>query len=415
MSVINQMLKDLEQRNPEGKEHSAHPQNIATPQSAIKAILITAVTVLAFCLMAFYIWQLNNDNSTLKERNSLKLVAAQLTPEKNSPKSTEGKGVADQKTTSERQAKSSTVETTRTDALKQPAPVVSHIIEAPINKPIPTAKLGFFSQEKVTTAQPLTTKVVVNNSQNKETPAIQKTNAAHSDEHSHSETSSLSHSHNKAQTKVRKANKTIVKAKPKANVMSVSRRQLSADELAAQKLALAEKAIAAKQVTKAEKLLEEVVILTPKDSQTRKKLAALWFGRQAYQDASNLLSQGIALNGKDSSLREMKARIHLKQGQLTLALNTLKPLVKLENVQYQIMLANTAQQANHHESTAQAYRMLIAMQPDMGRWQLGLAVLYDKNSQFDLANEAYKKALTKNDLSVASEQFVQQRIQAIGY
>ncbi len=257
--------------------------------------------------------------------------------------------------------------------------------------------------------------MLVNNSQNKETPAIQKTNAAHSDEHSHSETSSLSHSHNKAQTKVRKANKTIVKAKPKANVMSVLRRQLSADELAAQKLALAEKAIAAKQVTKAEKLLEEVVILTPKDSQTRKKLAALWFGRQAYQDASNLLSQGIALNGKDSSLREMKARIHLKQGQLTLALNTLKPLVKLENVQYQIMLANTAQQANHHESAAQAYRMLIAMQPDMGRWQLGLAVLYDKNSQFDLANEAYKKALTKNDLSVASEQFVQQRIQAIGY
>jgi len=54
------------------------------------------------------------------------------------------------------------------------------------------------------------------------------------------------------------------------------------------------------------------------------------------------------------------------------------------------------------------------MQPDMGRWQLGLAVLYDKNSQFTLASEAYRSALTKNDLSISSEKFVKQRIQAIG-
>jgi MSHA biogenesis protein MshN len=167
-------------------------------------------------------------------------------------------------------------------------------------------------------------------------------------------------------------------------------------------------------VGKAEKLLEDVVIITPNDSQSRKKLAALWFGRQAYQDAVNLLSQGIALNSKDSSLREMKARIYLKQGQVNAALSTLKPLAKLKDEQYQIMLANTAQQAQQHDTAVAAYQQLISMKPDVGRWYLGLAVLYDKNSQFTLASNAYKQALTKSDLSISSETFAKQRIQVIG-
>ena len=78
------------------------------------------------------------------------------------------------------------------------------------------------------------------------------------------------------------------------------------------------------------------------------------------------------------------------------------------------MLANTAQQAQQNDIAIGAYQMLITMQPDLGRWQLGLAVLYDKNSQFALASKAYKTALTKSDLSISSEKFVKQRIEVIG-
>ena len=127
----------------------------------------------------------------------------------------------------------------------------------------------------------------------------------------------------------------------------------------------------------------------------------------------NLLSQGIALNGQDSSLREMQARIYLQQGQTRAALNTLKPLAGLKDEQYQIMLANIAQQTQQNEVAVAAYKVLITMQPEMGRWQLGLAVLYDKDSQFKLASKAYAQALAKNDLSISSENFIKQRIQAI--
>ncbi|AAZ25814.1 tetratricopeptide repeat protein [Colwellia psychrerythraea] len=402
MSVINQMLKDLEQRSPESNTDATQSGNVAVAHSPIKIALVTGFCVLAVCFLSFYVWQLISENNALKaEKITNKVNAVQMSSAKNRPEN-----ISSQINTSKQI--SSNENTVQND------PINVHVTKiydqqeiAPINGQIaePTDVNKVLSNNSAeTTAKLITAKPLVNNSASQVTP-VKKAKVI-ADTHSHSGDSS-GHSHDIVD---------IVKAKPKpkVNKMSVSRRQLSADELAEQKLVLAEKALAAKQIEKAEKLLEDVVIIRPSDSQTRKKLAALWFGRQAYQDAVNLLSQGIALNGKDSSLRQMKARIHLKQGQFTAALNTLKPLAQLKDEQYQVMLANTAQQAKQNKIAVDAYKMLIAMKPDIGRWPLGLAVLYDKNSQFELASMAYKKALTKNDLSVSSENFVKQRLQVIG-
>jgi MSHA biogenesis protein MshN len=418
MSVINQMLKDLDQRSPDINTNSTQSQQVTSPHSSIKIALITAIFVLVTCSMAFYVWQLNSENQALREQQNVK-ATTQLTSVQKLTTIT-----AATSNPPAREARPPRVATAQADTVKQSIPVVDHVPKAPISKPKPEQRPESRSEpsyqpQKVlptpitaTSALPLTSKAIVTNDSTKVTPATQVNSIVLSDDHTHTKDSNPNHSHNEPEAKISVVEK--VKPKAKSTAMSVSRRQLSADELAQQKLALAEKALAAKQISKAEKLLEDVVIIAPKDSQTRKKLAALWFGRQAYQDAVNLLSQGIALNGKDSSLRQMKARIHLKQGQATAALNTLKPLAQLKDEEYQIMLASTAQQAQHHKVAVKAYSMLISMQPDIGRWQLGLAVLYDKNSQFDSASKAYKTALTKNDLSVSSEQFVKERLQAIG-
>ena len=397
MSVINQMLKDLEQRSPEPNANSTQPSNVVQTHSPKNIIIVTSAFVLTLCLISFYIWQLISENNALKAQQLTKNVIGVATVKNeaaaiyNSP-------------TSLKQSSGNESKTPKAPIKLAVArvEVKQDVAEGNIQKIISNNAEDITSNKTVEKKQVMPLKPVLENGNSKITPA-KKTEALVA-EHSHSEGNS-SHSHTLIST---------VKPKPKTNKMTVSRRQLSADELAEQKLVLVEKALAAKQVEKAEKLLEDVVIIRPNDSQTRKKLAALWFGRQAYQDAVNLLSQGISLNSKDSSLREMKARIHLRQGQYTAALNTLKPLAGLKDEQYQVMLANTAQQANQNKTAVNAYKVLIAMKPDIGRWQLGLAVLYDKNSQFSLASKAYKKALTKKDLSVSSENFIKQRIQVIG-
>jgi len=395
MSVINQMLKDLEQRSPESNAHSTQSGNTPVAQSPIKIAVVTGIFVLTVCFISFYIWQLISENNALKaEQITNRTTVIESVSAKNSQINTFNK-------TSSNENKALNVpinvQVSKIDVQQKRVPVNGQSIES--------NDVKLLSNNRVeATTETIAAMPLVNNIDNQVTPAKKADVIA--DTHSHLGDSS-GHSHDVVD---------IVKSKPepKVNRMSVSRRQLSADELAEQKLTLAEKALAAKQIEKAEKLLEDVVIIRPSDSQTRKKLAALWFGRQAYQDAVNLLSQGIAIDGKDSSLRQMKARIHLKQGQFKAALNTLKPLAQLKDEQYQVMLANTAQQAQENKIAVDAYKMLIVMKPDIGRWPLGLAVLYDKNSQFELASMAYKKALTKNDLSVSSENFVKQRLQVIG-
>lgn len=400
MSVINQMLKDLEQRSPEPNANSIQSSKVVESHSPRKIVVITSICVLTVCLIVFYIWQLISENNALKSQkitNNMSVVGTVSV--RNKPEDINSSAITPKKVNdnenkvlkspiSQEVAKIEVKQQTSTVNVENTPPNKTQYVSS--NKPL----------EKIT--QVLSTKPLLDNSNSKITPA--KKAVALADEHTHSAGSS-GHEHTLS---------SADKPKPKANRMSVSRRQLSADELAEQKLVLVEKALDAKQIEKAEKLLEDVVIIRPSDSQTRKKLAALWFGREAYQDAVNLLSQGISLNSKDSSLRQMKARIHLKQGQFTAALNTLKPLAQLKDEQYQIMLANTAQQAKQNKIAVDAYKVLIAMKPDIGRWQLGLAVLYDKNSQFELASSTYKKALTKNDLSISSENFIKQRIQVIG-
>lgn len=405
MSVINQMLKDLDERSPEPINQAAVSGNVLPTHSTKNIIAVTAITVLITCFICFYVWHIISENNTLKA-------------EKASSQTTLEKSVAQVNSKNKVVATSKEESTTKATEVKKTPNNSSRVkddIEAAElgnNKEknsgsveiASSGQLAFKSTENEleNKLQPITAKAIQNNNSTRVTPVKKLKNLTEEQEHSEN---SIGHSYTEKKARTKKAN---------ANKMTISRRQLSGDELAEQKLTLAEKALAAKQVSKAEKLLEEVVILKPSDSQTRKKLAALWYGRKAYQDALNILSQGISLDRKDSSLRELKARIHLHQKQYMAALNTLKPLSQLKNEPYQVLLANTAQQAKHNEIAVNAYQVLISMQPEAGRWYLGLAVLYDKNSQFSLASAAYKKALTKSDLSVSSESFIKQRIEIIG-
>ncbi|WP_019027303.1 tetratricopeptide repeat protein [Colwellia piezophila] len=427
MSVINQMLKDLEQRTPESDANVSQTSNITVSQSPMKIVVLTTVSVLLVCFVCFYIWQLKSENNALK---SLEINEQAATEKYKSIGVSEIKvkvnGGYEPESTNRVKGSSQQSDSTghlpghlpshlpRNGQNQQALPIVntsanvkSSIINAPIIKEKSSAG---YAASQVTPAKKMA--VIANHGSSHQGDINEKT---HGHPHTPPEFTQVKTAKLKLKPLEAKLKaKVTTNSTPKANTMSVSRRQLSADELVQQKLVLVEKALAAKEVSQAEALLEDVLIIKPNDSQARKKLAALWFGRQAYQDATNLLSQGIAINSKDSSLREMKARIHLRQGQVMAALNTLKPLADLKNQQYQIMLANTAQQAQQNETAVKAYEVLIAMQPSVGRWQLALAILYDKNSQFNLASKAYQQALAKNDLSVSSAAFAQQRLQAIG-
>lgn len=391
MSVINQMLKDLEQRTPD-QGQVAIPVAMSNKPSTIKIVFISLAVLVSLNILGFYIWnlqeQVTSSELKLKKQVQISLVKAGQDASQQSVETL----MLDRKTLDQK--------TIYQQRLEKPESIVeiNALPETKVDLVIEVAQQPIV-KEKANFPESPSTIIVEKKPQIK--PELTKPKL----------TSTISVSPIVVSSEI---TRSIVVNTPTESKMSVSRRQLTSKELVAQKLVRAEKSIKLNDINKAEKLFEEVLIVEPNHKQARKKLAALWFGRKSYQQATNLLSQGISLDRNDAELRKLKARIHLQQGQYKAAYNTLKPLSLLKEQEYQVMLANVSQQIEQYKSAIQAYEILIDMQAYSGRWHLGLAIVYDKNSQFSSAVTEYALALTKPDLSVASAEFAQQRMQVLG-
>ncbi|SET64197.1 Tetratricopeptide repeat-containing protein [Thalassotalea agarivorans] len=228
-----------------------------------------------------------------------------------------------------------------------------------------------------------------------------------------------------AQQPVAPVSKPKPKAKPKKKVTSslakkeepkiaVTIHKLTPEELAQRKLISAEQALDKNDMQSAEKYLAEALVLTPDNKEARMKLATLYFARGANSAAHSTLAQGIAIDFTDKDYRMLKARVYMKQGNFEAAYDTLAPLEDITKQDYQVLLANVAQGISKYDKAALAFQRLISMQPEAGRWYLGLATAQDQMGQFEAAVKSYKQALDMGNLAKPSADFVKQRLVALG-
>lgn len=357
------MLKDLDQRQVEQQGSSNFTVPVTPSSSNKKIIFISLVVIILLNAAGIFVWQMYVENQTLKM--------------------------------------SDTIEIDRVDnSFEQTIPLVSDKLQ-------PTLKSNDLSENDQLQAE-----------QNKSIPervlpkeAISE-NIANETETSVELTNNLTNNSNNQQY----VEEPVV-SPVKKSTLKISRKQLSPRELAKQKLIRAEQALANNDISQAETLFEDVLLVMPEHRSARKQLAALWFGRQEYSDALNLLSRGINLSPNYSEFRVMKARVHLQQNQVQQAFETLNYMPKVNDVvsvEYQSIRATTAQQLNEYSYAAEAYQALVNIEPSSARWWLGLAVAFDSNGEFEQASNAYQTALNKTGLSGSAEKFARQRIIELG-
>jgi MSHA biogenesis protein MshN len=389
MSVINQMLKDLDERQNEQQHSHSNQVPMKRAGSPWKMITLIIVIVIALNITGIFIWQLYSENESLKNINDNSY-------DQNQQAQQLIEGLEKKLQTARSEGSASANDEIVPSELEHQEDKTQQVIDLQGNpdKSILSKGDGISPQVK-DLSEPLATeksKDVIDKTIQK---VIQTTS-----------------SNNVVVNKLAEDITTIKESvKP---TLSISRKQLTASELSKQKVDQAEQALAENKLSKAEQLFEDVLLMTPEHKAARKQLAALWFGRQSYQSALNVLSQGIQLFPEDSEFRLMKARIYLNQGQTTSAVNTLKGLPHVENVEYQALLASHAQQISQFDVATTAYNLLTTLEPNAGRWWLGLAVAYDSNSEFDHAVKAYDQAIDKSDLSENARQFARQRVQELG-
>jgi len=371
------MLKDLDQRQVEQQGSSNFTVPVSSPSSNKKLIFISLIVVILLNVSGIFVWQMYTENQTLKMSNT-----GEKNPVANKLKLTTARVNEDSKQTS----KSSHWD-------KSPA-------ENELNQNDLNPKMrDNIAQSKTTPESNAPLKSISRNTINQNDKAVVPTNVINNN-------SSIP----------KKLADPIVEA-AKKSTLKISRKQLSPRALAKQKLIRAEQALNNNNIAQAETLFEDVLLVMPEHKSARKQLAALWFGRQAYSDALNLLSQGIHLSPNDNEFRLMKARVYLQQNRVQqgfTTLNNMPGVNEVVNVEYQSLRATTAQQLNEFSFAAQAYQILVNIEPSAARWWLGLAVAHDSNSEFEQASNAYKTALNKSGLSGSAETFARQRITELG-
>lgn len=392
MSVINQMLKELEERNdPQGNNPNVaasqkQPVGLSKVQIALIILLIVLINI-----GGIYAWSLYSENQDLKQSvyNSSQIIADHEKLSSQEKQNTIIESVKTELPLIQEQEKRSVI--THTDNK-----TVDHIVEnQPLNKvkSITTQQGENAHQVHAVGNQTQQVKAVVKQEKIVITPLNDNISA-------------------------QEDQKTLLNemsvSKEKQASLSISRSHLSAERVVQNKLQKAERAITDNEVTKAEKLFEEVLLIQPEHKDARKQLSALWFGRKLYRPALNLLSQGMDIYPDDIDFRLMKARILLNQNNNKEALYVLNGFATAQHVEYQVLLANTAQLVGNSDSSILAYRQLVNLEPHQGKWWMGLAVALDRDSQFEKAKTAYKMALSTQSLSSNSAQFIRQRMSELG-
>ena len=373
MSVINQMLKDLDKRQGEQVTDSNVTVPVTKKSSNTKLVAIIVIVILLVNIAGIFAWQLYAENQQLKTQAQQKQKVTNLA----TPKVGNTAVVSD------------TPELV-TDKLenKVATATVDKVTEPVATEAITDANKATSNETEMNAVAPepllaASTNVVENSEKN--------TPAGHS--------------------QIKEQEKEVLETKP---TLTISRSQLSPKMLSEKKITEAERAMEANDLAKAESLFEEVLLLIPEHETARKQLAALWYGKKAYQDAINLLSQGIAIAPQSEEMRLMSARIYFEQGRARQALNLLNPINNSQRVDLQVLIANIASEINEYKSAANAYRKLLILEPNVGRWWLGLAVSLDSQGQFKLASNAYDEAITKGNLSSNALQFARQRVAELG-
>jgi MSHA biogenesis protein MshN len=380
MSVINQMLKDLDKRQEQSHSNmqSSVPQLPAKNHTSLAVVLTVIVTLVVVAL--FYLFL---ENQSLKQVNEKHLSVLPKVATEDVPSTQQSTGQIDTVNQAESQQ--------LTLAQNTPENLVVNSVQ---------------TREKSTSKEDLNENVVLN---------ISNDDLVVKNEYKEVITESVE------PTELVENRLTVINPpeqapnKPEVQPsLNISRKKLSPKDLASKKMAQAEQAMLNQNIKEAEQYFEEILLIFPEHQAARKQLAALLYGRQEIQQAVNILAQGVQLTPENPEFRLMQARIYLDKGYQQEALATLKPLSTTLNVEYQSLLATVAQSLKSYDVAKVAYTQLIKIQGNQGRWHLGLAISHDSLGEYQEAYSAYNNAINAYGLSESALSFAKQRKLELG-
>lgn len=154
----------------------------------------------------------------------------------------------------------------------------------------------------------------------------------------------------------------------------------------------------------------------PADPEITRWLARAYLAAGELQQLETWGMPRLVANPQDSELRMLLARGQLQRGEKAAAIATLEqnapPLAR--DSAYHALLAALYQQDSDWQRSASLYQQLVALRPSQATWQLGLGIALEQLGRDTDAARHYRMALQGIGLDEASRRFASERATALG-
>jgi len=363
MSLINQMLKDLEQRrandlqvnNGTLQSVNRYIANNANGQSSLLLGAVISLIVLVSILLGYLLWEKFSEGIS-SEPVSLTSLSTVQQPKLSSAK------------------------------VLSKAPLKKQITSAKAKANQPKAKIR--AAKKHTTAQGIATATLARQTPTKlnasEPVAMEQREAIGSDPN--------------GSDRVVKQNRALTK-KQQAGVLYQK----------------AYKNLQTGQINLAEEQLRNSININPGYSRSRELLAGSYIRSGRYVEAGKLLKQGLIVEPKNYHFAKLYARVLMQQNKQQAALDMLvrhRPALQ-QDLEYFALIAALYQQTRQHLKAANMYKDLLQLKPDRGIWWIGLGVALEKNGNAPQAHQAYSKAKESGSLNASMLLYTDNKLAAI--
>lgn len=166
------------------------------------------------------------------------------------------------------------------------------------------------------------------------------------------------------------------------------------------------------QLMEAYRSLLEFLDENPEAHQSRVTLAKLLFAQQEYAQAESVVDQGLTIALNYAAYKKIKARLMMMQGQLneTVELLVQLPPTLATDTEYYELLASAYQKAGTHSRAIEVYQDLIRYDRQQGRWWAGMGISHEALGNVDDAISSYQAALQTNKLESSLRQYSQNRV-----
>ena len=174
------------------------------------------------------------------------------------------------------------------------------------------------------------------------------------------------------------------------------------------------------RVSEAQASLTLALETNPTNQEARQTLAGLLLDNKRYDDAGATLAAGLAITPEQNDFRMTLARLQVEAGDSAGALSTLEQGLSYakNHADYQSFLATLLQRANRHEEAISHYTTALSLNPSASNSAttstlIGLGISLQAVGKLEKSQEAFAHVKSSATLSPELSQFVEQRIKQI--